>query len=73
MRNYQQEMFALQDANGNLIGLDIDSGGYPWVPETLAGVWLCTESKSMEEYATKTFTKQFKLVRIKVSVERIGE
>ena len=70
MANIDVEQFACQDFEGNLIGLDLDSGGYPWVPGQLTGVTFWTRMEDARDYANRN---QFKLVRVKITVEEVGD
>jgi len=69
MNNHEQEVYALQDGDGNLIGIDRESGGYPWTPQSLLGVWF-TDKASAENYM-KVGSENFKLVRVKVILEEV--
>lgn len=70
MKNYEQEIYALQDSDGNLIGLDNASGGYPWVPSGIVGIYFCDDLKRIAGYPDGRDNK-FKVVRVKVIVEEI--
>jgi hypothetical protein len=70
MKNYERETFALQDGNGNLIGIDYDSGGYPWVPDGIGRAWF-SAIKPKESYL-RSFP-ELKLVRVKITVEEVSE
>ena|ERR1700733_9429779 len=74
MTNHSKEMFALMDRDGNLIGKDDASGGYPWVPSTIGGVWLAEESKEMLDYAGGSFRDaRYRLVKVSIQVEVVVE
>lgn len=68
--NHEKVMYALQDSDGNLIGIDRDSGGYPWVPNTIQGVWMLENPEGMTGYM-KSFPRRFTLVKVKVSIEKV--
>ena len=52
MSNYTQEMFACQNADGDLIGVDQNCGGYPWVPTNMRGVMLWFRAQDIPAYLT---------------------
>jgi len=70
MNNYQREYYALQNVNGDLIGLDLASGGYPYVGISLMDIWFVIDPKKMIEY-NKTCHNAFKLVKVTVTVEEV--
>ena len=72
MANHEKELFALQDRDGNLIAIDQGSGGYPWVPDTMQGIWLSTEAKDMRKYCSHE-PGRFQLVKVSFKVEKVTQ
>ena len=74
MSNHSKELYALQDKDGNLIAIDPSSGGYPWVPETMQGVWVSTVSQEMLRYASGSLRKEgYRLVKVSFKVEVVPQ
>jgi len=71
MANHEKEMYALQDSDGNLIGIDRGSGGYPWTPDSLDGVWMESDPTYLQTYINCSFPGRFSLVKIKVTIEKV--
>jgi len=68
MSNIDKIYYALQDNEGNLIGIDSGSGGYPWVPSTPYGVWYAEKPNEMIKYNNMSGFRQFKLVKVKITI-----
>jgi hypothetical protein len=79
LKNHEKECFACQDAEGNLVGIDHTSGGYPWVPYSIFGVRFWTTVEPALKYAGiwqegKTYTKgTLTPVRVRVIIEPLEE
>jgi hypothetical protein len=69
MANYEKEMFVIQNKDGDLIGIDTDSGGYPWVPFNMNGVFLTPFSPGAQEYCDTCKTDGFKVVKVRIVVD----
>ncbi len=69
MKNYEKEIYAFQDVDGNLIGIDREYGGYPWTPDSISQVWLTNNKEAAIRYS-KT-TRQLTLVKVKITVEPV--
>jgi hypothetical protein len=59
--------YVLQDANGNLIGKDQSSGGYPWVPDYPSGVWYSQNFDELRDY-NEMFKNVYKIVQIEFKI-----
>ena len=68
MSNWNKVYYGLQDINGNLIGIDRASGGYPYsFDDAIMGTWLRLDREEVEKY-NKVFGNRFTLVQVTMNV-----
>lgn len=71
MSNCDQVYYGLQDNDGNLIGKDLASGGYPYAfNDTIQGTFLRRNKQEVEEY-NKIMGNRFTLVQVILNVTPI--
>jgi hypothetical protein len=80
MKNHEREYFCCQDKEGNLIGVERNSGGYPWVPDGLLGIQFWSRQSDAEDYANVLNWKhrrnnsepiELTVVKVQLVVERV--
>ena len=62
--------YALANREGELQGVDRDSGGYLWTPRTFDEVKLFASPSEMTPYSNELANKGFYIVEVKINCSR---
>lgn len=72
--NAGKNNWVIVNREGQILGLDVDSGGYPWIPSSISG-WHFWESAERAEQYMKSFgegTAYAEMVKAPLSVMKFS-